>query len=204
MRRIPGQIRLAFLPVFAIILAIVFFLFQATLDFRSLSAQYVILNTVFAILISLGAALLSLAGFVLLGGFFGKRWRRLLVRITLYTVARAVGGHSRTVEALGIGEQSGSVVIRLAVGSNESIVVGDKFEAVNTATGDKLGVVEVIEVEGDSCLCSVFDRMNLEFWDELELRMRRDPSPTAGVTFLREVPGEFLASVRKVLQRWGG
>jgi hypothetical protein len=182
----------------------VLFLFQARLDLLSLSAKLVAINTVFAILISLGTTVVLIIAFLALKSVLGRGWRRLLVRITLYTVARALGGHSRTVQAIGIGEQRGSVVVRLALGSSESVAEGDKFGAVNAATRQKLGVLEVIVVEADSCLCWVSDRINVEFWEGLEGRMTRDPSPPAGITFSMEGAEEVLNTVEQLLRRWGG
>lgn len=204
MRRIARQIRLAFVTLLAIILALIFPLFQVYLDFGSLSAKYVALNAFFAVLISLGVTLLLIALYAVLVGFLGTLWRHLLAKITLYVLARAVDGYGISAQATSIGERSGSVVLRLEVGPAEPISVGDKFSVVNSATRDRWGVVEVIEVQGNSCLCSVFDRINEEFWEQLESRMRRDPSPPAGVAFSREVPAGLLAGVREVLQRWGG
>jgi hypothetical protein len=201
---IPKKIWLAFVPTFGLVLAIVLFLFQARLDLLSLSAKLVATNTVFAILISLGVAFSFLAGFILLIGLLSKLWRRLLVRITLYTMARAVGGQSRAVHAIGIGPQRGNVVVRLAIGSSESVATGDRFVAVNAATRERLGVLEVEEAEADSCVCRVSDRINVEFWEGLEGRMSRDPSPPAGVTFSLEGAEEVLNTIKQLLRSWGG
>ena len=66
-------------------------------------------------------------------------------------------------------------------------------------------MLEVIEVDESSFLCSVFDRMDsIEFWEDLEIRMVRDPSPPAGVTFVREVNQAAIEYVIKVFSDWGG
>ena len=82
----------------------------------------------------------------------------------------------------GIGEKEDSIVIRLVGGSNEPLAVGDTFEVLNTASSARWGVLEVIEVEGDSCVGQVSDRIRVEFRVQLESRVRRDPSPPTGVT----------------------
>jgi hypothetical protein len=93
-----------------------------------------------------------------------------------------------------------SVVIRLGAGLDESVTIGDRFNVYNTATRDMWGIVEVIQVNGASCVCSVVVRMNEDFWTNLEARMDRDPSPPAGVTFSREVPEGILDVVRDILE----
>lgn len=200
LQRIPRQIWLAFLPIFAIVLAVVLFLFQARIELLQLSAKYVALNTVFAVLISLGATTLLLAGFVVIT----KAWSRVLVRITLYTVARAVNSYTREVRAAGIAPREGSVVLRLAIGSNAGVREGDNFLVLNTTTRDEWGELQVIETEDTSCVCRVSDTMNLDFWSGLEQRMQRDPSPPTGVTFSRDVPEGFSDFVQRLVRSWGG
>jgi hypothetical protein len=202
--QISRQIRIAFIPAFGIILAIVLFLFQARVDFLSISTRYVVINAILAILISLGATTLLLAGYAVLARLFRKTWRRLLIRITSYTLEQATNQHSKIIHATGIGEREGSVVIRLEIGSQESVVPGDKFEVSNIASKEKLGTIEVIEIEETSCVCSVFDRINVHFWDGLEERMRRDPSPPSGVIISREFPEGILESMQILLRNWRG
>lgn len=203
MPRIPRQIWFALGTVFPIVFGLVLFLFQARIELLQLSAKYVALNTLFAVLISLGATVLLLAGFAFLIGFPGRAWRGFQVRITLHTLDRAVGRYYEPVQSMGIGARRGSIVIRLAVGVIGSVGVGDKFDVLNAATREKWGMLEVMEVEDASCVCRVSDRMNVDFWHDLEQRMERDPSPPAGVTFSREAPLGLLDFVRRLVRTWG-
>jgi hypothetical protein len=145
-----------------------------------------------------------LAGYAAIGGLFGKAWRRFLIRITLYTLEQVINQHSKVIQAIGVGERDANVVIRLEIGPQESVFLGDKFEVLNIASNEKLGTIEVIEIEETSCVCSVFDRMNVEFWDGLEERMRRDPSPPSGVRISREFPKGLLEYVRSLVRNWRG
>ena len=197
------RIRWAFLPVFGIALAIVFPVYLSSIDFGSLPTSYKALNTAIAILISLVAALILLSQ-VCIWRFLSKGWRKLLVKLALYTLERAFDRYVGPIEASGIGEKEGSIVIRLVGGSNASIAFGDKFEVLNTASSERWGVLEVIEVEGASCVGQVSDRINVEFWEQLESRVRRDHSPPTGVTFLRKVPGESLDFIKRLIRNWGG
>ena len=153
-----------------------------------------------AVPLSIGAALVlavMVAG-LRLGG------RKLLSRIAWRVVVNAVEVYSTEVKATGIGDKEGSVVIRLAVGSNDNVAVRSRFEVSNTATKERWGTVEVVELEEASCVCRVFDRIKVDFWDVLESRMGKDPSPPAGVAFTRQVPEGLLDVIRELLRNWGG
>jgi uncharacterized membrane protein (DUF485 family) len=162
---VPRHIRLAIAPVFALALAIVFPLFLAFIEFRSLPAEYVFLNTTFAILISLGATAMLLAAWVILTVYVPKAWRYVLIRVTLYAWGRAAQSYMRPVPPVGVDYQNGRVIIRLTVDSSMAVTEGDRFEALNTATRRKLGVLEVDIVEEASFLCQVFDRIDIDFWE---------------------------------------
>ena len=65
----------------------------------------------------------------------------------------------------------------------EDVNLGDQFIAYNSASQDRLGIIEVVDTNEDSCLCSVFDRMeNVEFWEE-RIRISHEtgfPAPLKG------------------------
>lgn len=119
-------------------------------------------------------------------------------------MAQAIEVYAGSVEALGIGERDGSVVIRLELGSNQPAMIGDRFDAFNLASGEKWGVIEATEISSDSCICSVFDRINVEFWQGLEIRMRTDAAPPTGIKFSREVPENILVFLDRLIQHLGG
>ncbi len=202
--KLRKQLWIAFAFVFPISLTITLFIFQARLDLLALPARYVATNTILAIVIALVATFLLLACTFLIARFSGRIRRRLLVEIALYTVEQAVVVYTRRVQPEGIDEQDGGIIIRLATGSNESVLVGDKFEVLNAASRRKLGVLEVEEVEEVSCVCRVFDRIEVDFWAELEERMKVDPSPPAGVTFSREIPPGWSDFLTGLIRNWGG
>jgi hypothetical protein len=76
---------------------------------------------------------------------------------------------------------------------------GDRFVVLATAREEKWGVLEVSEVHDTYSVCSVSDRINPEFWADLERRMRYDPSPPQGITIRREIPDEALFEWLRVL-----
>lgn len=193
-----------FLTVFAISLAITLPLFIVLKDFGSLPIKYVVINSAFAVLIAALAAFTLLTLDTILTKRFRGLFYRLLAKISILTLARATRGYGTETQALGIGNQSGSLVIRIPTQPIELVTIGDQYVARNIASRKALGVLEVIEVTESSFVCSVFDRMDsIEFWEELENRMVRDPSPPSGVTFVREINQAATEYVIRVLSDWG-
>lgn len=182
MRRIPLWIRIGFLPVHGISLAIVALLFQARVDFSYLSVRYLTINTILAMVIALAATLVLILLPLLSWGFLTKISRKLLAAIALRTLSQALRQHNCPVQCIGIGSRVGSVVISLETGFNSRVAYGARFRVTNTATGEVWGIIEAVEVYDASCICAVFDRSNPHFWEELEGRMDRDSSPPIGVT----------------------
>ena len=63
----------------------------------------------------------------------------------------------------------------------------------------------MVDSDPDSCLCTVFDRMeSVEFWEELEFRMKRDFQPPQGVKFSRQIDQSDIDMAEKILRYWGG
>ena len=185
--------------MFAPMLAIGLTLFSVLIDFSSVTVNHVI---VYVFVILLAAAVTSFGLLLLTSattGLFRKLWRKLLSTLILHELKKRYSEYSINISATGIGDQEGSVVVSLALGENNGISIGDLFQVVNIATKEQLGTVQSMTAEKTSCLCAVTDRVNVEFWEELESRMRRDPSPPFGVAFSREAPPGFLDFVEQLV-----
>ena len=150
----------------------------------------------YVVLVAIGAGITS----ALVVAFVPRLLRRFLRRIAWWVIVRAAKVYTIEVQAVGIGERDGGVVIRLGAGSDLSIAIGNRFNVYNAATRDIWGIVEVVQAYETSCVCKVVARRNEDFWITLEGRMGRDPSPPAGVTFSREVPEGILDVVRDILK----
>jgi hypothetical protein len=192
--------------LFPVILALTLFLFQAGIELSPLPFRLVAIYAAFAILVSVVASIaLAFAAFQAIGSV-AKFHRSILSKLTLHTLRSASNQLSITVQADGIGEREGSVVIRLAIGRDSGVNLGDRFLVANIATGKTWGSVDAVETEDASCLCSVSDRSEmtegLEFWQGLEDRMRSDPSPPSGVSFSKYIPEGLYDAVRQILQNW--
>ena len=190
------------LAIVSIALTIVLFPFESFIDFRSLSANHRIIITILVIIVVCGASAAILFLTPLLTKFCGKLGRLLLAKFALHILGRAYAKYIKATSATGIGPVEGGVSIGLPMGDADGVSAGDRFRVVNTATGELLGVIQSIKVEASSCLCSVSDRQNPDFWEGLERRMYNDPKPPAGVTFFKEAPDDFLDFAGRLLQNW--
>ena len=193
------QIRSWLLPVLAVVLAVVLFLFQAAIDFISLSIPLIAVNTIFAILISIAATIILVLFYYSIVATVPKFLARISVWITLKTVSKALTNLTDTVQASGITTIDDDVSIELPLGPRDGIMQGHRFVVLATAREEKWGVLEVSEVHDNYSVCSVSDRINPEFWADLERRMRYDPSPPKGITIRREIPDEALFEWLRVL-----
>jgi hypothetical protein len=100
-----------------------------------------------------------------------------------------------------IGEDAGTVQMVIAAQPGCGLRVGSKLWVVHTLTKETWGTVEVTSIDAETAKARPTDRARPEFWESLEDRMKRDPSPPLGfhlepaVTF--EVPERKLRRTRK-------
>ena len=117
---------------------------------------------------------------------------------------RAIAQDRMEIEPTAIALYEGDLRIGLPVGSNDGLVVGDLFEVVNPASHnsqEKWGNLELVDIEDNTCTCSVYNRNNPKFWDDLERRVDYDPSPPRGVVVRKEIPEEYLLDwLRRLLR----
>ena len=118
--------------------------------------------------------------------------RRVAVRVTFKTVRLALAERAHIVEPSGITPIEDDVGVGLPLGLQDGLTTGERFVVLNTASQAKWGVLQVSQIQENSCVCTVFDRINPNFWDSLEGRMRHDASPPQGVSIRREIPEEYL------------
>lgn len=130
-------------------------------------------------------------------------WLMKLVIAWIITkgVARAIAAQTIAVEWTAITQIGDDIGVGLAIGSADGVSPGHQFIVLNTADQAAWGVLQASEVHAGHCVCSVFDRVRPEFWDDLERRMRSDPSPPSGVIIRREIPGEDLLHWLDILMR---
>ena len=199
------QVRAWIIPVFAVALAVVLFVFQVTIDFSQLSGPLITINLAFAILISVLSTSILLLLYLVTTAAVQKSGKRILSWITMQTVKKAIIDYNIPVPATGIASVEGSLVIGLDVGSAAGINLGDQFVVYNTTSRETIGVLEVAMLYDDHNVCKIVDMTNLEFWNVLEQRMDYDPSPPAGITITRDTQEEaLLQELRSLLESWRG
>ena len=121
-----------------------------------------------------------------------KLLRRLAVWVTFRTIHKFLAELEPSVNPIGITPIDDDVAVGLPLGLRDGLATGDRFVVLNAASQETWSVIQVHEIHEGSCICSVLDRINLEFWNSLETRMRQDASPPQGVTIRRELPDEHL------------
>ena len=145
----------------------------------------------------------------LIAAYSGVRWvyvRRR--RPWVWIAVRALGAAARPgmpVQSRGIASRNGELAVSLPREERDFLALEDLFLATNMHTGQRLGVVEVVVIERDFCLCEVTDRMDCqEFWAGIESRMMHDFSPPSGVGFYRCSDQDAIDFAERLIRRWGG
>ena len=187
----------------AIWLAIALFLTQSIYIDDSTATRQVILSVAAAFGASVVATLLTIIVYRGLRNSYRKR-RKPLARIAIRVIDAASRKTGPPIPARGISARDGNLAISLEISRNEFIAVGDQIYAANTVTGRRLGTLEVVDIEQDYCLCEVTDRMDSsDFWTGLEERMTRSFCPPSRVEFSRYINESSIASVTRLVRRWG-
>ena len=172
---------------------------------NSSSNMEIIITVLLAVLLAVISSVLLIFLYIASVIAFSNLAKRVMIWITLRTLKEAVSGQSQSFPASGITAIEDELGIGLPLGHDDGVTRGHRFVVINSASQEKWGVIEALEIRETSCVCRVFDRINLDFWAGLERRMRRDPSPPQGVTIRREIPDKaLLDSIRQLLTAWRG
>lgn len=99
----------------------------------------------------------------------------------------------------GISEQHGTVHLVLELPTTPETFMGMRLTVSPRADGALWGVVEITHIDGNTGYAAPVDRVNPDFWDHLEERMRRDPSPPKDVVVKTEMY-EALAQLKRALR----
>jgi len=99
----------------------------------------------------------------------------------------------------GIADQHGTVHLLLELPATPETFMGMRLTVSTRADGALWGVVEITRVDGNLGYAAPVDRVNPDFWEDLELKMRRNPSPPEGVVVKTEMH-EVLAQLKRILR----
>ena len=121
--------------------------------------------------------------------------RRFAVWVTFKTIKGAIANRTLTVKPIGITTINDDVAVGLRIGSSAGVTKGHQFAVLNAADLERWGTLEAASVDENSCICIAVDRINSDFWNDLERKMRHVPTFPGGVTIRREVPDEELTQL---------
>lgn len=106
---------------------------------------------------------------------------------------------SDEIPVAGISEQHGTVHLLLGLPAAPETFMGMRLTVSPRADGAAWGVVEITRIDGNMGYAAPVNRVNPDFWEHLEERMRRDPSPPDGVVVKTEMH-EVFAKLKRALR----
>ena len=171
---------------------------------ESSSGSHIAVTVLSAVSMAIGGSLILLGVWISATMLLPRLLRRLAVWVTFRTIHKLVAELEPAVKPIGITPFDDDVGVGLPLGVQDGIIAGDQFVVLNASSGDKWGLLEVSNVWEDSCVCFVSDRINKDFWDNLERNMWQDPSFPAGATVRRIIPEEHLFDWLKALLKSRG
>lgn len=107
-------------------------------------------------------------------------------------------------ECSGIIEMQGTVALRILAGISQGIQPSDKFNLYEATGSVYWGSVVAVDVRESDCDCLPQDRAEVDFWESLEDRMKRDTSKPQNVYLVLDTDDyeTALNHVTALLRRW--
>jgi hypothetical protein len=119
----------------------------------------------------------------------GEETRALILSRTGFDLAEG-GVYSYQISA--IANRDGTVHFVLPVTMGCGLRIGARLAAIHTATSERWGAVEVVEMDETSAHAKPVDRSHPAFWEKLEDRMRHDPSAPEGFHLEPDLEPAFI------------
>ena len=127
---------------------------------------------------------------------------RAVMRGLAKRAVRSSLSHAMTqIPCLGILNRNGTVALRISIEGSNIVGVGTRFNVYDSVNDELWGRVEAFETDDAIVLCRPVYRINLDFWEHLEARMRFDTAPP-GVYLVADVPTELMNEVERLLDGW--
>lgn len=158
-----------------------------------------------------GGAAGLVVGVLLALSIGGYRYFTSLVIVTYRSFMRSLAKHAirsslrqamTPMTCAGILDRNGTVHLKVRLVKSVKVDEGDPLyvhEAVNDATW---GIVRVSDrVDDNYIVCEPIDRMNVDFWEHLEDRMKFDTS-APNVYLVKLLPTDFLRTTENFLNDW--
>lgn len=103
----------------------------------------------------------------------------------------------------GILDRNGTVHLKVVIGDSDVIGQGDEMYVHEEADDALWGAVRVVEEVGDRhVICVPTNRVNTQFWEHLEDRMRFDSTAPSNVYLVRKTPSDFQRVIDNFLNDW--
>lgn len=100
--------------------------------------------------------------------------------------------YSSEISILGLTNNSGTVNLILEAGSSNGISRETMLNVVTYPGAELYGEVQVIQISDSKCTASPTNRINSEFWEKLEDKMKSDPSPPPNIVAKRQIPDGIM------------
>ena len=193
----------AFLYTFAIALSLSFAIALAIVATQGMIAASSVLISVLASL-GISAAIAALiAGYRLPLRWATWAYRAFMRRLAKRAIRSSLSYSMMPIECTGILEIDNEVALQIRAGTSDGIRDGHQFNVYESMNNELWGRVVAINVRPFDCDCITTDRVNIEFWRELERRMRYNTSKPPNVHLVRDLPVIFLMEqVERLLDDW--
>jgi hypothetical protein len=149
----------------------------------------ILISTSFLVSIALG-------GWMFIRNALNKVWEPITARIAWAYIERLVEEYKSEIRISGIKNNSGTVNLILETNGNNDVFQGMRLDIVTQPGGERYGEVEVTQLSNDEFIASPTNRINVEFWEKLEDRMKSDPSPPPNVVAKRPVSDRLIESLK--------
>jgi hypothetical protein len=107
------------------------------------------------------------------------------------------------IECSGILEIDDDIALRVQAGRSQGVTEDTQFNVHESTSNQLWGSVVAINVRETYCDCIVSDRVNVEFWEKLEGRMRYNTEKPPNIHLIRELPITYLSElVENLLDAW--
>ena len=180
--------------------------FAVALAVIAMQDRLTVLSVLLAILLSL--VISAVLGALIACYRYPKRWLLSAIRSIMRSVAkRAIRlslRHAMTrIECSGILEIDGGVALQVLAGTSNGVAKGTRFRAYEATDNQLWGRVEAFNMRDADCDCIPFDRVNREFWGELENRKLYNTEKPPNIYLLLDIQEINLTEqIENLLDNW--
>lgn len=155
-------------------------------------------NSITLVSISLMLSIVS-GCWMLIRNVLSKVWIAAARRIAQRYVVNQMREYSSQIRIIGLNNNFGTVNLILEASSSDGIYPEAMLDVVTDPGGEIYGEVQVIQISNSRCTVSPTNRINTEFWENLEDRMESDPSPPPNIVAQRQIPDGIIDFLKTLL-----